>query len=224
MVLPLFFLGMLTMISFMDLYQLQTEKLMALCEHTKEAGMLAYVLDESGPSEITLPDVYTYQPIGGWFPLPKIWICNTVTVHAWTGKEDGEDGGEGDEQEPSENMVYLAETGTVYHVDPECTYLDLSIRITDGHSVRSLTNNYGEHYTACRTCSKHQSPTAQVYITKTGTSYHNLDTCSALKRTVRLVPESQVEGMHVCSRCGGKESTAGNGAAAENEGENEKEG
>ena len=39
LVLPLFFLGMVTMISFMDIYSLQTTHLQALCEKTKEAGM-----------------------------------------------------------------------------------------------------------------------------------------------------------------------------------------
>ena len=49
LVLPLFFLGMVTMISFMDIYSLQTTHLQALCEKTKEAGMYAYVADGNGP-------------------------------------------------------------------------------------------------------------------------------------------------------------------------------
>ena len=55
LVLPLFFLGMVTMISFMDIYSLQTTHLQALCEKTKDAGMYAYVADGNGPDEITLP-------------------------------------------------------------------------------------------------------------------------------------------------------------------------
>ena len=52
LVLPMFLLGMVTMISFMDIYRIQTEHLQALCEKTKEAGMYAYVLDGKGPEEI----------------------------------------------------------------------------------------------------------------------------------------------------------------------------
>ena len=59
LVLPLFFLGMVTMISFMDIYQIQTVHLQKLCERTKEAGMYAYVLDGKGPDKVTLPDVYS---------------------------------------------------------------------------------------------------------------------------------------------------------------------
>ena len=39
LVLPLFFFGMITMISFMDVYKLQTEHLSQLCQRAKEAGM-----------------------------------------------------------------------------------------------------------------------------------------------------------------------------------------
>ena len=38
LVLPLFFLGMVTLISFMDIYKLQTEHLTALCTKAKQAG------------------------------------------------------------------------------------------------------------------------------------------------------------------------------------------
>ena len=43
LVLPLFFLGMVTLISFMDIYKLQTEHLTALCTKAKQAGMYAYL-------------------------------------------------------------------------------------------------------------------------------------------------------------------------------------
>ena len=39
LVLPLFFLGMVTLISFMDIYKLQTEHLTALCTKAKQAGI-----------------------------------------------------------------------------------------------------------------------------------------------------------------------------------------
>lgn len=78
LVLPMFLLGMVTVISFMDIYRIQTEHLQVLCEKTKEAGMYAYVLDGKGPEEITLPDVYAYTPIGALVPLPKVWMHNTV--------------------------------------------------------------------------------------------------------------------------------------------------
>lgn len=199
-VLPLFFMGMLTIISFMDVYKLETEKLVGLCERTKDAGMYAYVLDGSGPKEVTLPDLYSYQPVGGWIRLPRMWLHNVVTVHAWTGKTESDMNG--DSSGKSEQMVWMTETGSVYHVKPDCTYMQLSIEQVSGSSVSKMTNEYGEHYEACRTCSRSGKPAGSVYITGSGTSYHNLETCSGLKRTIRLVPESEVKGVYVCSRCG----------------------
>ena len=33
--------------------------------------MYAYVLDGKGPDKVTLPDVYSYTPVGGLIPLSK---------------------------------------------------------------------------------------------------------------------------------------------------------
>lgn len=200
-VLPLFFMGMVTMISFMDVYKLQTEHLMKLTDKAKTAAMYAYVLDDAGPADIILPDLYSYQSAGGWLRLPTIWLHNTVKVHAWTGRSYSEDEAAAIE-ENHEEMVYVTQNGSVYHVNEECTYLDLSIHEVSGRSVSGGTNLYGEHYHACEICSRGQSPGGLVYITDTGNRYHNQGSCSGLKRTVRLVCESEVEGMHVCSRCG----------------------
>lgn len=199
MVLPLFFLGMVTMISFMDIYKIQIQHLQSLCEKTKEAGMYAYVLDGSGADEITLPDVYTYTPVGGLIPLPKVWMYNTVRVHAWTGAEDGTFSA--DEEEPEE-MVFVTETGSVYHTSPGCSYLNLSVDQVPGSRISGLRNANGEKYSACETCSYHQSPAGAVYVTTNGNRYHNQESCSRLKRTVKLVKESEISGMHACSKCG----------------------
>ena len=199
LVLPLFFFGMVTMISFMDIYKLQTEHLSVLCQKTKQAGMYAYVLDGSGVEEITLPDIYSYQPVGGFIPFSKVRMYNVVKVHAWTGTEHKS--GEGTE-ESVETMVYVTEKGQVYHKKLECTYLNLSVTQVAGSRVSNLRNDYGEKYHACEICSRYKNPSGTVYITEKGNRYHNERTCSGLKRSVRLVKESELEGMRCCSRCG----------------------
>ena len=202
LVLPLFFFGITAMISFMDLYRLETEHLTKLCEKTKEAGMYAYALDGSGVEEITLPDVYSFKPVSGMLPLPKVWRSNTVKVHAWTGGtlKRGAENADGTE---SEKMVYVTETGTVYHQNDHCTYIKLSIKQVSGAHVSEMSNVSGDKYKACEHCSRNKSPAAVVTITDQGNRYHNQSTCSGLKRTVRLVKESQVCTDHrLCSRCG----------------------
>lgn len=199
MVLPLFFLGIVAMISFMDIYKLQAEHFVKLCERTKEAGMYAYTLNGNGPKEVTLWDSYSYEPIGGIVPLPKLRMHNHVKVHAWTGIEYE---AFKDSQEPAEEMVYVSESGGVYHRKLGCSYLNVSVSQVGGSSIASARNAYGEKYAPCEICSRNQKPAGAVYITKKGNRYHNAANCSGLTRTVRMVKISEVGGIPACSRCG----------------------
>lgn len=38
--------------------------------------MYAYLTGESSAEDITLPDIYSYEPFGGLVPLPKVVIYN----------------------------------------------------------------------------------------------------------------------------------------------------
>lgn len=200
LVLPVFFLGLVTLVSFMDIYKIQTEHLVSLCQKAKEAGMYAYGTEGNGTPEITLPDVYTYQPVGGLFSLPKVWMYNTVKVHTWTGTQYEET--LSDSQQTEEHMVFVTENGSVCHSSATCSYLNLSVSQIKGSAVETSRNEYGERYSACELCCKNQAPSSSVYVTQSGNRYHNLGSCSGLKRSVRLVKESDVAGMRHCSRCG----------------------
>lgn len=191
-ILPLFFLGMVTLISFMNIYKLQTEHLTALCTRAKQTGMYAYIAGNSNVENITLPDIYTYQPFGGLIPLSRVVVYNHVKVHAWTGTEFPDNEGA---QSEMEQMVYITESGNVYHRNPGCSYLNVSLKQIPGSSV-------GNHYSACETCSRNQKPAGVVYVTEQGNRYHNVETCSGLKRTVKLVKASSISDMGACSRCG----------------------
>ena len=199
-VLPLFFFAMVTMTSFLDVYRIQTEHLSKLCENAKTAGMYAYTAGESDVGEITLPDIYKYKPVSGMIPLPAIWMYNTVKVHAWTGEDQGEGGTENSDRH--EKMVYVTASGSVYHKKLDCSHLNLSVTKVSGGSISSMRNEYGEKYHACESCSRGQKPGSTVYITESGNRYHNDKNCSGLKRTVRMVKESDVGKLHACKRCG----------------------
>ena len=198
-ILPIFFLAMVAMISLMDLYKIQTEHLTELCENAKKAGMYAYRPDGGGAEEIALPDVYFYQPVSGIIPLPKIWIYNSVKVHAWTGVGVKEMSS----SVPDERMVYVTENGNTFHRNLGCSYLNRSLVQVAGSAVSSVVNDYGEKYTACEICSRNQKPAVSVYLTKKGNRYHNQEGCSGLKRTVKMIKESvAMERYNACSRCG----------------------
>lgn len=193
-ILPLFVLGSGTLICFMDVMRVQTEKISHLCEQAMEAGVYAYAAGDSLPV-IDIPAIYTYRLPVSIVPLPGMVITNHGRVHSWIGKEGEE--AEGD----SEEMVYMAPSGTVYHTDPQCSYVRLSISQVAGAQVGDLRNQGGGRYTPCESCAKGGEPAKIVYVTGWGDRYHNRVSCSRLKRTIRMVPISETEGRPQCSRC-----------------------
>lgn len=97
-------------------------------------------------------------------------------------------------------IVYITETGTVYHVDYSCTHLKLSIQFVPHHSLEGLRNDSGGMYHSCNRC-VYGDLKAGVYITDYGTNFHNSLNCSGLKRTIRAVEKASVSWMRGCSRC-----------------------
>lgn len=132
-------------------------------------------------------------------PVPFFHIacipCEEVLkIKAWTGYEKaGLNTGD-------DEIVYVTETGLVYHRDYNCTYLDLSIRMVRREDIAGLRNHGGEKYHACERCGG--AGKGGVYITDTGNRYHSSLSCSGLKRTVYAVRRSEAAGKRACSKCG----------------------
>lgn len=123
----------------------------------------------------------------------------TVSVRKWIGNEDKGDEADIDTGKDS-RMVYIAETGTVYHIDRNCTHLRLSIRMVSREELVNLRNDSGGKYYPCELCG---GAAKTVYITDFGDRYHSNVNCSGLKRAVYTIPIEMVEDRPVCSRCGG---------------------
>ena len=101
---------------------------------------------------------------------------------------------------PREDIVYITETGIVYHKDYHCTYLDLSIQMATKVQIETMRNEAGEKYRVCERCG--MAAGNRVYITKQGNRYHSSLGCSGLKRKIYAIPKSEVMGKGACSRCG----------------------
>ena len=147
----------------------------------------------------------TFQPEHTFtiFPVKKIKSIFRTRVRAWTGRTgtiSGNTAGEGTEEE--EDMVYVAETGTVYHRDPECTHIRLSVRTVPRGQVKGLRNASGGKYHVCEKCGSGKG--GVVYISPYGDKYHSSLGCSGLKRTVSSVSLSDTGNLRPCSKCGKK--------------------
>ncbi len=117
---------------------------------------------------------------------------------AWTGYDAA---GSVSDDTQEDLMVYITKTGTAYHLDRKCTYLNPKIETVPVQSVPDRRNASGEKYASCGSCGAGGGG-SQVYITSYGSSYHKRLDCPGLKRTIYTVPLSEVGGRGRCSKCG----------------------
>ncbi len=100
------------------------------------------------------------------------------------------------------NWVYITEHGKVYHVREDCQAIKLTIMNSNIGEVEKLRGKDGQKFYPCSGCVEHRLEGLVVYYTNYGVLYHESIYCSALKRTVYRVPETEVSGRKLCSFCG----------------------
>ncbi|MCH5263584.1 MAG: hypothetical protein J1F42_11765 [Lachnospiraceae bacterium] len=154
------------------------------------------VMDEG--DIIDLQVSYKVKPFSGIMGFSGFSISQRYYGRAWTGYDVTQFVSDEKQEEP---MVFITETGTVYHVDRNCTYLNPSVESIPAITVSERRNQSGGKYYPCELCGA-GTGMGQVYITEQGSSYHSRINCSGLKRTIYTVPLSQVGGRGRCSKCG----------------------
>ena len=93
------------------------------------------------------------------FRIPAITQEEYVRVKGWNGYAGNGFGNQNDE------TVYITDTGIVYHKDPDCTYLELSIKSVHKSDVEQLRNEDGGKYYPCESCMRKGFGKGNVYIT-----------------------------------------------------------
>jgi len=143
-------------------------------------------------------DLVALYNVSGLFSgkgLKGIPMYNRYYGHVWNGFDVEKTLRTGSE----DIYVFMAETGTVYHKDRNCTYLNLSIEAVYYEDIGKKRNNSGAIYYECELCKGNKGTV--VYITEQGNRYHTTMDCSRLKRTVYSVPLSETA-CPPCSKCG----------------------
>lgn len=147
------------------------------------------VLDEE--DNISFEVHYKLKPMIDMAGLATINLKTNYYGHKWIGYK---------RQEEAEQMVFLSNTASVYHLDKNCKYLNVTIIEIPYLNLEIYRNNSGEKYRACNFCNTHKEGSV-VYITPEGYGYHTIKNCIGLTRSVYTVPLSQVKTKKVCVGC-----------------------
>ncbi len=137
--------------------------------------------------KVTLLATYQIKPIIPIGSLTTILLQNKCIMRCYTGYEYSED------NDFSEQYVYVTPTGEVYHTTTTCSYLDIQ--------TSSVTKNQVGERTPCLLCGDGESNI--YYITQYGEKYHTTLECTSLSRTILAIPISEVGSRRCCSKCGG---------------------
>lgn len=121
-------------------------------------------------------------------------MTNRYYAHIWNGYAIPEN-------PQDRELVYVAETGQVFHITRDCTHLRLSVRQIGIGELKDARNQEGRKYTSCEKC-VHGGSAEIIYITNEGDRYHYQRGCPGLKRTVRSMPKEEARKRYrPCSRC-----------------------
>ena len=146
--------------------------------------------------------VLSYQPKPKFslIQLPMTFFVQKAVVRGWVGKDGHSNRGSREETEDnSSRKVYVTEHGSVYHTNPGCSHLKVTIIPVSQGQLKSVRNTSGSKYHRCQYCGNHS--TGQYYVDPYGTSYHTSVNCPGLKRTVHELDMDECGHMHECKDC-----------------------
>jgi hypothetical protein len=119
-------------------------------------------------------------------------VCQRALVKDWTGVDITE----------TTDMVYITETGKVYHTTKDCSHLVIHISKTTFGQVNSQRNSEGEKYYKCQYCVKEDLLSeSSIFITEDGNKYHTSLQCQGLTRRIIEIDKNQVGERKPCSAC-----------------------
>ena len=133
---------------------------------------------------------YQVRPTFSVFPFPYTRMANRYYGRVFTGYDVTK----------KQEMVYVAEYGTVWHASAECSYIYIPYVSVEMEQIADLRTSSGAKYTPCANC-KREPKTEKVYITRSGDSYHLSDKCSSLHRHVTAIWKEEIGELSPCSKC-----------------------
>lgn len=151
---------------------------------------------------------YRVKPLNPLFPNRTVYYSQKFVYRNWTGT--GKRTAEETAESSAAEVAYLAENATVYHLDKNCTYIKIKVHGIASEKIGSERNAGGAKYYACEFCEPVLKENSTVYITKYGTRYHEVSTCSAIRRNPgECTLEEAKEKYPACKKCSAKQEEGG---------------
>ncbi len=196
--LPIFIFAMINLLSVILLFGEYSSALADMHRNAKELAVHAHILGATeGDSElIVLTKLQKLEPIIPFMGFETAKTIVNCRVRKWTGYDVAGSCVTNEEKE----WVYITPTGSAYHRNPNCSYLNPSIHSAVSSEIEGYRNLSGEKYRQCESC-KDVTLTGICFYTEYGNRYHTTLKCSGLKRTIYSVLLSEVEGRHLCNKC-----------------------
>ena len=197
--LPLFLFAVINLLSLFLMFQEFSVQEGRLHQTGRMLSMLAHG-QESGEADIRLVRTERVEPLIPVAGFPKTFVASGCVMHKWIGFALGEEEGNGAAPD-REELVFITSSGTAWHRDRGCGYLNPQIELLSMAEAGTAKNSEGQAYTPCLLC----RPSGQiVYVTRGGERYHGTVTCSGLRRNISSISLKEAEGMgrHACPECG----------------------
>lgn len=192
------FAACLTLISFLDVVRLQTNKSLELSNTARIMASAAGAAGEHLDGKwIDIPWFSSYELPFPFLGLRPVRIISRARVYPFIGSEEGVGGAE--EGKNRDRMVYVSQYQSVYHTHPDCTHIKLTIIRTDMAGIGKMRNADGRKYRPCDDITPgYDGP---IYVTLTGDYYYPSLNYSGLTRHVSVKKYSECIGLKLCSRC-----------------------
>ena len=195
-----FLLFLVNVFSVILWFRTYSENTYALWQRGKQLAAYSYITDGligSNEDLIRLQKTEKMESPFSVLPISEGKIVSACVIKPWTGY----DVTKAKNRREEDTIVYMTQYGSVYHKDRGCTHLSLSIHSVAVTEVGNKVNEDEKYYTMCEYCKDAEFVTV-VYITNYGDRYHTTIKCRGLRRYVRSVPLSQIDGVKPCSKCG----------------------
>ena len=159
-----------------------------------ESAGIVLLTSEFSDDRILLNAVYRVRLPINLFGIDGITLWSRSAVQKWIGDLP---------KTPSEEWVYVSETGEVYHRLKECSALTIRVKSAFFSLIPMLRGKNGQKYNACSRCVEEITSNDLVYYTDYGELFHQRINCSRIKRTVEKKKYEEVMDRRPCKLCCG---------------------